>query len=404
MLFNFGSYSSLLLIFFVHGVVYCILLFAKSFTTQAQANRWLSFFLLVCILYIFPWMVGFAGWYSNQPYRDILFYTPFQHLFLLGPIVYFYVQSVLNPSFRFNQKDWLHFIPAIIYLMYCIIIVVYDRLIIKDYYFLEDGQDRDFDTWYQLAGFVSMLTYFIISIRYYNLYKKLAFQVISYAHSVTFSWVRNFLLAVAGFLILRLILFVANELYQMRYIDVWWYFLAFSIAFYYVAINGYANSVVSKIHFKPNLLSLKPQLLLPYSLHSTVNTVAEGDYIAIDVAPILQQPNDALLLWKTKITDTVVTQKLYEEPELSLLDVAKKLQTNVTVLSKAVNQGFGMNFNDFVNYYRVKAFEQLALQGEHKQQTLLSMAYECGFNSKATFNRAFKKVRGTTPKEWIESI
>lgn len=40
--------------------------------------------------------------------------------------------------------------------------------------------------------------------------------------------------------------------------------------------------------------------------------------------------------------------------------------------------------------------------GEQKQQTLLGIAFECGFNSKATFNRAFKKVTGVSPKEWLQ--
>ncbi len=41
--------------------------------------------------------------------------------------------------------------------------------------------------------------------------------------------------------------------------------------------------------------------------------------------------------------------------------------------------------------------------GEQKNQTLLGIAFDCGFNSKATFNRAFKKQTGLSPKEWIEN-
>jgi AraC-like DNA-binding protein len=61
-----------------------------------------------------------------------------------------------------------------------------------------------------------------------------------------------------------------------------------------------------------------------------------------------------------------------------------------------------MNFNDFVNYYRVQAVVEKLKMGEQKTQTLLSIAYDCGFNSKATFNRAFKKAMGTSPKNWME--
>jgi hypothetical protein len=48
---------------------------------ESISDKWLSIFLLLCVLYISPWMLGFAGWYDNQPYRDILFYIPFQQLY-----------------------------------------------------------------------------------------------------------------------------------------------------------------------------------------------------------------------------------------------------------------------------------------------------------------------------------
>ena len=61
-----------------------------------------------------------------------------------------------------------------------------------------------------------------------------------------------------------------------------------------------------------------------------------------------------------------------------------------------------MNFNDFVNKYRINAFLQKIAEGEHNIQTFLSLAFECGFNSKSTFNRAFKRATSLNPKEYIE--
>lgn len=66
--------------------------------------------------------------------------------------------------------------------------------------------------------------------------------------------------------------------------------------------------------------------------------------------------------------------------------------------------GFGLNFNDYINSWRIKAFEQKIQAEANKQYTLLSLAYDCGFNSKATFNRAFKKQKGVSPKEFIDSL
>ena len=410
MRFDFNFYSSLLLIFFVHGIVYAILMFRKGVINETVSDKWLSLFLLLCILYIAPWMIGFAGWYDNQPYRDILFYTPLQHLYFLGPVVFFYVQSLLNPGFVFKKKHWWHLLPGILYAMYSLAMFVTDKLVLKRYYFMADGMDPDFAGWYQDSGFASMLFYFILSIRYYNVYRKMIVQVVSYADVVLFRWVKNFLMAFLGMLLLKVLFYVVAAIYPKAesYWGTWWYFFTFAIIFYYIAITGYSNAVLAKVSFTiAHLLTNKPTLQLQYEpqprLGQSQPFIEDVEYIDIsDEAP--KSPfNEAFPIedWKQKIVYLFTTEKFYEDPELSLTDLSKKLQTNPSVLSKIINQGFGQNFNDFVNAYRVKAVLQKLQAGEQKTQTLLGIAYDCGFNSKATFNRAFKKDTGTSPKDWL---
>jgi AraC-like DNA-binding protein len=403
MLFQFSFYSSLLLIFFVHGFVYALLLWRKAVVNETVPDKWLSIFLFLSVLYIAPWMLGFAGWYDTQPYRDVLFYVPFHHLFFIGPVIFFYVQALLNPSFKFGKREWLHLIPGILYFIYSVIIVVTDKLIVKEYYFLADGADRDFDTWYQLSGYISMIVYFIASIRFYNLYKKLLVQVVSYADSVLFKWIRNFLIAFLAILIVRLILFMLSFSFDLKYWDTWWYYFAFAIAFYYIAVTGYANSVKTKMPFQTNLFTAKPALLLQYNIANN-DGIEEAEVMEMEDGTIEKTDDAVVEEWKVKVFTAVVTENLYANPELSLTDLAKKLNTNASVLSKAVNRGFKMNFNDFINYYRVQAVMEKLKAGEQKTQTLLGIAYDCGFNSKATFNRAFKKVTVVSPKEWLEKL
>lgn len=401
MLFEFSFYSSLLLIFFVHGMVYAALLCRKGFLNQQNSDKWLSFFLVLCSLYITPWMVGFAGWYNNQPYRDILFYVPFQHLYCMGPVIFFYVQALLNPSFRFVKKDFLHFIPAILYLIYCLVMVITDKIVLHDYYFLADGTDRDFDSWYQWTGFISMIAYFVAAMRYYFLYKKLIVQLVSYADEVLFKWVLHFLSAFLLMQALKVSFAMIEFFYPPLngYIGSWWYFFCFSMVFYYIAITGYSNSIEVKIRFKVNLLSNNEALLLDENV--VENEIEHAETIAMEIN-LVENPSENLLLaeWKPKLWELMHEQKAYQDPELSLSQVAKRLQTNPSLISKVVNQGFEQNFNDFVNNFRIEAVKQKMQQGEHQKQTLLGIAYDCGFNSKATFNRAFKKVTGQTPKDF----
>jgi AraC-like DNA-binding protein len=62
----------------------------------------------------------------------------------------------------------------------------------------------------------------------------------------------------------------------------------------------------------------------------------------------------------------------------------------------------GVNFNEFINQYRLKHFKSIALKPEFKHITILGLAYDSGFNSKSVFNTFFKKSEGVTPSKWVK--
>ncbi|OYU81912.1 MAG: AraC family transcriptional regulator [Flavobacterium sp. BFFFF1] len=397
MIFQFGFYSSLLLITFSQGILYSLLLLRKGIKNGDKSNYWLSGFIFVCSLYVAPWMLGFAGWYDNQPYRDILFYTPFHQLFLFGPLIFFYTQSLLNPNFRLSVKSAWHFLPAVLYLLYSLGMWVYDQLIHHGYYFYADGADKDFDFWYQCCGFISMLVYLVLSIRFYNIYRRFVFQVTSFAESILFKWVKTYLVS---FLVLML-LPIAFDLLGLIFPEVktytgsWWFFLAFSIVMYYIAITAYSNPVISKIPFRLSFFDSHPVMLLADDQHPETENV-----IAVEEDSIPVSDNAEIREWKIRIEALMEQQQLFKNPELTLSEVARLLQSNASVISKVVNQGFGQNFNDLINKYRTEAVIKCIADGAHKKSTLLGIAFDCGFNSKATFNRAFKKHTGRSPKDY----
>lgn len=346
-------------------------------------------------------MLGFAGWYDNQPYRDFLFYTPFQHLLFLGPLIFFYTQSLLNPSFKFSKKEALHLLPGFFYLIYIVAIWIYDKFILGENYFYENGMDKDFDQWYQKLGLLSMIVYFILSIRYYNVYKKLMFQVVSYADSILFKWVKTYLMAFLVMLLLPVFFDILGFFYPeiKSYQGSWWFFLSFSIVMYYIAITGYSNPINTTIPFKMSFFDKNPILLLNENNSDELETIIDIQHETFE-----EKKSPEIELWKSKITTLIQTEKLYKNPKLTLTDLAKKLETNAAVISKAINQGFQMNFNDCINNYRIEAVKNSFTNGEQKKSTLLGIAFDNGFNSKATFNRSFKKNTGKTPKEFIETL
>lgn len=399
--FHFSFYSSILLIFFSQGLVFSFSLMRKGIQEGYSSSKWLSFFIFLCTMYIAPWMLGHAGWYSLQPYQDILFYLPLQQLFLIGPVMFFYVQSLLNPAFQFGRKEWLHCLPAILYGIYSLVIFVVDQLILHEHFFYANGRDKDLDTWYQRAGLISMILYALLSIRYYNLYKKLIFNALSFAESIRFEWVRRFLLAFVLMQVLRGI-FEFGYPHWGNFPQKWWYYFFFSLLFYYIAFSGYATTIVSTLSFRVSWLNQKPIFVLDVERPDLGDFNHEESDLDLNEQDQEEKDRAHLLLWKEPIMELLQNERLYENPRLALTDIATRLQTNPTLISRAVNHCFGMNFNDFINQYRVDAVKEKLTQGIQAQHTLLSIAYDCGFNSKSTFNRAFKKSTGLSPKDYID--
>ncbi len=401
MVFDFNLFSSLLLVFFVHILVYSIMLWRRGLKHESTSDKLLGTFLLLAGLYVVPWMTGFAGWYNttNPFYRELLFYTPFVHGLFIGPLLYLYVKSITNFHFRLQQKDWLHFAPGLLYILWCVIVVVVDKLVVKKYYLMNGDNDPDFDSWYQALQKLSIIIYLLLSISYYRKYKRYTFFEFSFLDIAGLGWLRNFLIAFGILTILPLVEELLNLIpafNQLDYEGSWYYFFAFALVVYYIAINGYnaVNVPLRKLLFEPQLLiQFQKQVLLPAPEAVTEDALFE-------VIEAAEQPDHNLLLWKEKVTAAMQHDQLFTDAELTLTQLAKKLSTNTSVLSKVINQGFGLNFNDFVNEYRVKAVIELLKAGEQKNQTLLGIAFDCGFNSKATFNRAFKKQTGLSPKDW----
>lgn len=105
---------------------------------------------------------------------------------------------------------------------------------------------------------------------------------------------------------------------------------------------------------------------------------------------------------KAQLVELIQTEKPYLNPDLSLRSLAKLLNIHSNQLSWLLNEGFGKNFNEFINQYRLLTFKRLALDPANKNLTLMALAYDSGFNSKTVFNTYFKKEVGMTPKAFLK--
>lgn len=162
------------------------------------------------------------------------------------------------------------------------------------------------------------------------------------------------------------------------------------------------------VNFK-NMPSLKPLSgtdefeQLKASVLSQTDQMERSDVVNLEQASKALMMNSELAKFKRKVEELMLQEKAFIDPQLSLRKLAEMAGLHPNKLSWMLNEEFEMNFNDYVNSYRLKEFQEKATLSESKNFTLLGLAFESGFNSKTTFNYYFKKKTGVTPKKWLKA-
>jgi AraC-like DNA-binding protein len=102
-----------------------------------------------------------------------------------------------------------------------------------------------------------------------------------------------------------------------------------------------------------------------------------------------------------RLTQLMVKEALYKKNDLTLQELATRLDTHPNYLSQVINEMEHKNFYNYINSLRVEEFIRSASRAETKYYTLLALAFDSGFNSKSTFNKYFKESTGKSPSEYF---
>ncbi len=154
----------------------------------------------------------------------------------------------------------------------------------------------------------------------------------------------------------------------------------------------YSDPIVNPIKTDPRYLELHKKLFPTDLLGAKKETGNKK--------PLLDATTAAN--FKDKLQQLIETDKPYLDPNLTLRSLADQLGINANQLSWLLNDGFGKNFNEFINHYRVETFKNLAKDPGLTNLTIMAIAYDCGFNSKTVFNSYFKKETGITPSKFLK--
>ncbi|WP_165142699.1 helix-turn-helix domain-containing protein [Halalkalibaculum roseum] len=106
---------------------------------------------------------------------------------------------------------------------------------------------------------------------------------------------------------------------------------------------------------------------------------------------------------KKRLLAIIEEKKLYQDEDVSLRILSEYMDVPIKKVSHLINQYLDTTFYNLMNTYRIDMFKEKVKKGELEQKTILALALESGFNSKATFNRVFKQNEGMTPSQYVSA-
>ena len=326
--FSFNEKSSVLLLFSANALLLSFLILSRTRKDRQEAN-WLGFFGLLSVGYMAPFMLGYAGWYAEKWSRNILFFVPFQQLFFIGPVLFFYSKELAKVKSSGSRYDVYHFLPGFIYLAFILGVFVLEVFYYGEPTLYADGKDMDLDPWYQWTGFVSLFLYLILSIGHYVQYRKEIVDYYSFAEAIKYRWLGRFLIAFSALLVARLLFFILNPEWG-EFGSKFWYYVCFGVLSNFILFSGYLQLIRNDLNW--------------ISIRENENAQEE-----IEPEEKIGENNRAVSQSDEKMVahlEDIMRNGLYKNPMLTLQEVAQIADTNTKTVSSIVNRAFKVNFND----------------------------------------------------------
>jgi len=380
---TFNIWAVIILFGAAQGLFVSFYLFTKP--KNRAANKWLAFLLTTISIHLFEYSANISGITLKYPF---LIASSYPLLFCFGPLYFIYCHYLLDQNYKVSIKSILHFIPSLIVL-----------LMMMPFYTMPASQKLSFIQNLAPAGtliipaeqlvFMAMhvaqtVIYFYAAYKFIAKKEQELKEVSSDVGVVRkISWLNGFSLYLAAYLILYFILviilsFINSYQVQIDYVML----LITSLSLYAIGYSALQSPEIFRSF--PNLEHQPVQSGIPIPQTEPKN----GNRF-----PGL----------KEKLLQFMETNKPYLKSDLKISELADSLSVPYHQLSQLINDEFLVNFYDFINKYRVEDAKKLLIE-DSRNYKILAIAYEVGFNSKATFNRVFKKFTDHTPSEFKEKF
>jgi len=381
--------------------------------------------------------VVLAGWLCVMGFHLLLYYLHitgdiYKYSFLLGvqfplpllhgPFLYLYTVTITHESNHFSKKNWLHFLPAII-----------AWAVLVQYYVMPAAQKIDiyrhngvgYEIYMQIilmAAMISGFSYVLLSFYQLKQYRKRIAEEFSNTERINLNWLRYLIFAI---LTIWLILVLGGGDPAIFGAVVIFVSLLGYFGITHMGIFTYRQTIVKEmaqpsmqetLAFQSKYAKQASDEISPRSnaftstiganheeLSSNESVEAKIETVRVKYEKSGLQKEAAEKIHRD-LNQLMSTQKLFRQEELSLSQLAQQLGVHPNNLSQVINTYENKSFYDYINSLRIEEFKSLAILPENCRYTLLSLAFECGFNSKTSFNRNFKKITGQSPSAYLKEM
>lgn len=344
---------------------------------KSVADRILFAWLFVILVHLILFSVISSNEYLKFPYLlGLEIPLPLLH----GPFLFLYSVALTMGQFS-RPKIFLHFLPFAIGFIATIPFLILNP---EEKILVYQNEGEEFET-ISIIIFIGIvlsgITYIFLSLRVLVNHKKLIKDNFSSIEKINLQWLFRLVLGLSCIWVL--VFFADDE-------------IIFSSVVLFVTFIGYYGIKQVGVFTNQQVLELSPSIEYKELAGPSVAApeVSKYNKSALSDSQLKAIHGELVQLMKQK--------KLFLTPELTLSMVAEELEIHPNTLSQVINTVEQKNFFDYINTLRIKEFKERIVNPDNQKYTLLSLAFECGFNSKTSFNRNFKNLTGKSPSEYLK--
>lgn len=374
----------------------CLLLLSKK--NKTLADKTLVCWLIAIGVHLFLFTMR-QQWMDRNYAFMLGVEIPFP--LLQGPFLYLYTAAMTNQLPASKKLALLHFITPLL-----------SALMIIDFYLLNGEQKIEVykkeGAGYEIPMMVNLVAIYISGVFYVcwcslllKRHSRNITREFSNTDKVNLNWLRYLVYGI-GFVWLVVLL---------RQDDEW----IFGAVVLFILLLGFFGIRQVGIFTQKN-----QSVILNNPAEDTVENIALENEAPVSYQPIMEKPTVDPVVVKKKYSKSGLTEeqsiqirrelnylmekeRVFTDAEITLTELASRLSIHPNYLSQVINEKEETNFYDYINTLRIEEFKRLSALPENKKYTLLSLAFDCGFNSKSSFNRHFKKITGHSPSEYMKT-